>query len=95
MELTRLRKKRDDLIESLLKFENDEFESVDLEFLEDCITDKNRARIRFMSQFFVTPEDDDYEDSEREWATDDHKEFFSLCMRVESLERRAYKEAFV
>lgn len=94
MELTRLRKKRDDLIESLLKFENDEFESIELEFLEDCIADKNRARIRFRSQFFVIP-DDEEEDGEREWATDDHKEFFSLCMRVESLERKTYEEAFV
>lgn len=96
MELTRLRKIRDDLIPDLLKFENDEFEAIEIDLLEDCITGKNRARIRFMSQFFVVPEDDiDDDDAEREWATFAHKEFFNLCMKIEALEQKTYMEAFV
>lgn len=92
MELTRLRKTRDDLIEILSDCENDEFGRVDSDLLEYCAKGEIDSLDEFKAEHFREPWDDP--EGKKEWESETHKNFYYLCHEIAALEQKTYKEAF-
>lgn len=92
MQLTRLRKQRDELILVLSDKNNGHrFEPVQYEFLEAC--SRGRCLHKFYDEFTRDNADDDDKYPLIRWVSEYHEKFYNVCKKIVELEQSEYKKA--